>query len=112
MQTALDQHIELTPGVRGGKPCIAGTRIAVGDIVLMHLRLGQSLEEIAGRYDLPPAGVHAAMAFYYDHREEIEARMEEEEAFVEAFARNNPSLLQAKLKALSGEPVDQLVVRT
>src|SRR5262245_17992904 len=103
MQTALDQHIELSPAIRGGKPCLAGTRIAVSDVVLMHLRLGQSLEQIAGRYNLSPASVHAPMAYYYDHRSEIDACMEEDEAFVEAFARNNPSLLQAKLRALSGE---------
>lgn len=52
MEVVLDCHIEITPDVRGGRPRIAGTRITVADIVIMHLRLGQSLEEIAGKYDL------------------------------------------------------------
>ena len=98
----LDRHIKVIPGVRGGKPHIAGTRITVADIVLMHLRLGQSLEEIAGKYDLSFAGVYAAMSFYHDHRQEIDASIEEDRAFAKTFQENNPSLLQEKLKSRSG----------
>lgn len=43
MLSVSTEHIELTPGVRGGKPRIAGTRIAVEDIVVMHLKMGLSL---------------------------------------------------------------------
>ena len=101
MEAILDRHIEMTPDVRGGRPrIIAGTRITVADIVIMHLRLGQSLEEIVGKYDLELADVYAAMAYYYDHRSEIDGSIEADEAFAEAFRRNNPSLLQAKLRAL------------
>ncbi len=100
MEAVLDRHIEISPGVRGGRPRIAGTRITVADIVIMHLRLGQSLEEIAGKYDLELASVYAAMSYYYDHRPEIDADIEADAAFAEAFQRSNPSLLQAKLKAL------------
>jgi uncharacterized protein (DUF433 family) len=100
--TTLDRHIEHDAGTRGGKPRIAGTRITVSDVVLMHLRLGQSLEHIAGHYDLPLAALHAAMAYYYDHKADVDDRMEREEEFIEAFRRQNPSLLQAKLKALNG----------
>jgi uncharacterized protein (DUF433 family) len=100
MAVVLDGYIELTPDVRGGKPRLSGTRLTVADIVVLHRRLGQSLEEIAGKYDLPPAAVYAAMAYYYDHRVEIEQSIEDDAAFAEAFRHNNPSLLQKKLKAL------------
>lgn len=100
MEIVLDRHIESTPEVRGGKPRIAGTRITVADVVLMHLRLDQSLEEIAGKYDLSLAAVYAAIAYYYDHRAAIDSSIEEDMTFVEAFRRNNPSPLQEKLKAL------------
>ena len=40
----LTQHIEMTPGVVGGKPRIAGTRIRVQDIVAMHIYSGESIE--------------------------------------------------------------------
>jgi uncharacterized protein (DUF433 family) len=101
MEAVLDRYIEASPQIRGGKPHIAATRITVDDIVLMHLRLGQSLEEIAGKYQLPLAAVYSAMAYYYDHRGEVDRRIAEDVAFAEAFQRNNPSPLQEKLRALS-----------
>jgi uncharacterized protein (DUF433 family) len=48
----LDQHIEVTPGVAGEKPRIAGHRITVQDIVIWHDRRGKSADEIAAEYDL------------------------------------------------------------
>ena len=100
MEVTLNQHIEITPGVRSGKPRIAGTRITVADIATMYLRMGQSLEEIAGKYQLSLAAVHAAMAFYYDHREEIDQRTADAQAFAEAERLKHPSLLQEKLDAM------------
>src|SRR5437773_9464156 len=97
----MSDHIEATTGTRGGKPRIAGTRITVADIVLMHRRMGRALEEIAGTYDLSLAAVYAAMAHYYDHKLEIDQSLDEEEAFAEAFKQNNPSRLREKLRALS-----------
>ncbi len=97
----MPEHIEATPGTRGGKPRIVGTRVTVEDIVLMHLRMAKSLDEIAGDFDLPMAAVHAAMAYYYDHRAEIEESLEQDAAFAEAFRKNNPSLLREKLRALA-----------
>lgn len=99
MRAALDHHIEANAGVRGGKPCLAGTRVAVADIVLMHLRMGMSLEQIAGRYDLALSALHAAMACYYDNRDEIDRQMSEEDAFVQSQKAASHSKLQAKLRA-------------
>jgi len=74
----------------------------VSDVVLLHLRLGQSLEEIAGHYDLSLAALHAAMTFYYDHQQEIDRALQKEDATVQSLRAAAPSLLQAKLKALEG----------
>jgi hypothetical protein len=68
----------------------------------MHLRLGESRPEITGRYDLDPAPVYAAMAYYYDHRDEIDRLIEADRAYAEAFQRGDPSLLQEKMRALRG----------
>ena len=103
MDNVLTQHIEMTPGIRGGKPRLAGTRITVADIAVMHLKLGQSIDEIAAEYNLPLAAIYAALAFYYDHQAEIEQQLAEDEAFVDAFQKQNPSKLQAKLKQLRSE---------
>ncbi|MBD1807375.1 DUF433 domain-containing protein [Microcoleus sp. FACHB-SPT15] len=97
------EHIEINPNIRGGKPRIIGTRIAVEDIAVMHLKMGHSLIEVASKYDLSLASVYAAMAYYFDHQEEIDRRIEEDDAFVEAFRRNNPSQLQEKLRTLRSE---------
>ncbi len=100
MAIGLDKYIEISPGIRGGRPRLASKRITVADVVLMNLRLDLSLEEIAVKYDLPLAAVYSAMAYYHDHRAEIDASIENDRAFVEAFKRNNVSPLQEKLKAL------------
>jgi uncharacterized protein (DUF433 family) len=58
--------------VAGGKPRITGHRITVQDVVVWHERLGLSADEIASEYGLSLADVYAALAYYYDHREEID----------------------------------------
>ena len=103
MKVTLNQHIEITSGVRGGKPRIAGTRMTVADIAILYLRMGQPLDLIAGKYNLPIASVYAAMSYYYDHRDEIEQSIQEDESFADSLQSNYPSRLQAKLKELHSE---------
>ena len=97
------EQIETSSDVRSGKPRISGTRITVEDIAVMHLKLGMSLIEIAGVYELSLAQVYAAMAYYFEHREDIDKRVEEEEALIQEYQRNHPSILQTKLEQLRGE---------
>lgn len=99
MKTNLNRYIEVIEGVRSGKPCIAGTRITVADVATMYLRMGQSLEEIAGKYQLPLAAVYMSMAFYFEHRQEIDKRTDEANAFADSDRATQPSLLQEKLNA-------------
>lgn len=83
MEPVIAKHIDRTPGVRGGKPCVVGTRISVSDIVIWSEQ-GKSPEEIVTDFSqLSLADVHAALAFYYDHREEIEREISESEALAE-----------------------------
>ena len=95
---SLDQHIEITPGIVGGKPRIAGHRITVENIVIWHERMGKCADEIAAEYELTLADVYAALAYYYDHRAEIDHSMEEDQAFVEALRQQTPSRLLEKLQ--------------
>ena len=92
------EHIKITTDICFGKPRIVGTRITVADIALMYLSMGQSLEEIAGKYNLSLASVHTAMAYYYDHREEIEDRRNQEDALVEKLQKDYLSPLEEKLQ--------------
>ena len=67
-------------GIRGGRPRIAGTGVTVQRIVSWYM-LGLNPEEIADRIGhLSLAQVHAALAYYYANRAEIEAAMALEEA--------------------------------
>ncbi len=82
------QHIESVPGKCGGKPCIAGTRIRVWDIHVWHNLRGQSPEQIVADFpQLTLADVYAALAYYLDHREEIQRQAKEDEEFVAEMKR-------------------------
>lgn len=71
--------IERREGVVGGKPAIAGTRIKVSQIVLRYLGAGERVSEIVRRYPhLTPAQVHTAIAYFYEHPEEILGELYEE----------------------------------
>lgn len=98
----LDQHIDCTPGIAGGKPRIAGRRITVQDIVLWYDRLGMTADEISSEHDLTLADVHAAMAYYFDHRVEIDQSIDEDEAFVETLRQRTPSKVLQKLTEQRG----------
>ncbi|MGQ0835977.1 MAG: DUF433 domain-containing protein, partial [Gammaproteobacteria bacterium] len=55
--------ITTDPGVRSGKPCIAGTRITVSD-VLDYLAGGMTEEQIVADFPaLKPEHIRAALAF-------------------------------------------------
>ena len=90
---SLDDHIEITPGICSGKPRIAGHRITVAHIAIWHERLGKCADEIATEYDLTLADVYAALAYYFDHREEIDQSIKEGEEFVKAFRQKMRSRL-------------------
>lgn len=94
----LDQHIEVTPGIAGGKPRIAGHRITVQNIVIWHERMGKTADEIATEYDLDLADIYASLAYYFDHRSEIDRSIEESKAFVEALRESMPSRLSQRLQ--------------
>lgn len=93
------EHIDITPGICGGKPRIAGHRIRVEEIAIWHERMGLSPEEIVDRYPtLTLSDVYAALAYYHDHLEEIRQQIREDEAIAQEMKSRTPSLLQQKLK--------------
>ena len=74
-------HIELRPGVRGERAFVAGHRVRVQDIVLWNEE-GLSADEIVSRVPtISLADVHAALAYYYDHREVIDCQIQEDDSF-------------------------------
>jgi uncharacterized protein (DUF433 family) len=64
------------PGVCGGKACIACHRVRVLDIVVWHEHQGMTPDEIVSHAPtITLADVHAALAYYFDHIEEIQKDM-------------------------------------
>ncbi len=96
-------HIEITEGITGGKPRIAGHRITVQDIVVWHELLGRNADEIAAEYDLTLADIYAALAYYYDHRAEIDQLIEDSEKLVDALRKRTPSKVMQKLNEQKAE---------
>ena len=91
------KHIVQTPKIAGGKPRIAGHRITVQNVVIWHEQMGYSIEEIASLYHLTLAEVHSALAYYFDHKDEIDRSIAESEQFVEEMRQKTPSLLAQRL---------------
>ena len=99
MLAVIKEHIDATPGICGGKPRIAGHRIRVMDIVVCHEQQGMSPDEIVSSYPgITLADTHAALAYYFDHRDEIQRDIEEERRFADEVRQTTPSLLQEKLQ--------------
>jgi uncharacterized protein (DUF433 family) len=95
---AAEERISRTPGVCGGKACVAGHRVRVLDIVVCHEHQGMTPDEIVCHYPtITLADVHAALAYYFEHIDEIQQEMRAERAFANEFRRRNPSLLDARL---------------
>ncbi len=104
MADEIREHIELVEAAGGPKPRIKGSRIRVQDVAIWHEKLGMSPDEIVEQYpQLTLAGVHAALAYYWDHRDELERRMAREDAVVKEMRQLYPSPLQEKLARLRGE---------
>lgn len=63
----------------GGKPRIDGTRIAVEHIAIYYNQ-GLSIDEIVDSFQgITHADVFTALAYYYHHKAEIDAKIERDE---------------------------------
>jgi uncharacterized protein (DUF433 family) len=84
-------------------PCVSGTRLRVQDVVGQYL-LGRSLEAIEEAYPTySRAELLSALAYYYDHKEEMDALMEEHRQSAEAW--------RAEVEATRGPTKAQLAAR-
>ena len=88
-RTVEQVHIVKNEGICGGQPRIAGTRIKVQHIVLEYERLGWIPDQICDAHPgLTLADVYAAIAYYYDHKNEIDSAIQSDEKFVNRLRRS------------------------
>lgn len=94
MTTVSSEQIQIMPGVCGGKPHIAGHRIRVQDVVIWYEHQGMPPNEIVSHYpSITLADVHTALAYDYDHLEEIQQQIRESAEFASRLAAETPSIL-------------------
>ena len=97
MSTSTERIVK-TPGTCGGRARIAGHRVRVQDIVIWYEHQGMTPDEIVSHIpSITLADVHSALAYYFDHIEEIQEEIRADRAYADEFFRNSPSMLDAKL---------------
>jgi len=102
-------RVVCTPGVRGGKPRIDGHRITVADVAVWYERMGMSPDEIVVAYPtITLSDVHAALAYYYEHREQIDADIREGEECVEKLRADQPTLFEKVRQRMADAKNDPL----
>ena len=88
-------YIVETPGICDGRPRIEGHRIRVQDIAIEHDWQGMTPTEICIQHPgLTLSQVYAALAYYYDRRDEILADIAADDQAVEEFKRQHPDAVR------------------
>jgi uncharacterized protein (DUF433 family) len=100
MKLVSHEHIEMRPSpIHDDVAVIAGTRIRVIDVYAWHEVQHMSAQEIVEQFPhLTPADVHAAMAYYWDHQDEIHNQMAAAHQIEEDMRKKHPPKLPEALK--------------
>jgi uncharacterized protein (DUF433 family) len=95
--TTTYEHVHIDDN---GVPWIAGTTMKVVELVTAQIAYGWSPEELHFQHPYLTLGqIHAALAYYWDHKQELDADMERRRQFAEeARQQAGPSPLAAKLR--------------
>ena len=87
MSVALDSLLVRTPNVCGGRLRLEGTRITVDRIATLY-KQGLSAEDISQTYPhLSMGQIYAALAYYHENHDEIEAVLASERALFYELAK-------------------------
>jgi uncharacterized protein (DUF433 family) len=81
MTTLVPMHyVEMTESNGQLVPRIAGTRIRVSEVVQMYVKHNTPIDWIVENFEvLSYAKIYAALAYYYDHPDEIDAELDKPE---------------------------------
>lgn len=85
------------------RPVVEGTSIKVRELVKDYLAYGWSPEEMQWQHpSLTMAQVHAALAYYYDHKQELDEEIQRNfEHYQQLRAENMDSPVRRKLRGLN-----------
>lgn len=94
MVVAPINHISLD---ERGVAYVTGSSLKVADIVIDAYTWGLSPQQIQENHPrLSMAEIHAALAYYHDHQEEIDRQLQESKAEYEQLRARNPNPLSRK----------------
>jgi len=95
--TPVDKHyIFKTPGMVGGDAHIEGKRLTVYMIAELYVHQNTTVEELMEGWPLTQSEIYAALAYYYDHVDEIEEILAEWDRLYE---ENHDPVREAELLA-------------
>jgi uncharacterized protein (DUF433 family) len=101
MTTLAYAHIALSPE---GVPYISGTQTKVEEVVLDHLAYRWDADEIQRQHPTLTLGqIYSALAYYYDHQEELDREVDNglrEVAQIRASLGTSPIRLKLRAKGL------------
>ena len=66
------EAIGIDPNIRSGRPYIIGTTVTVADVAIARLYHALDADGTAEWYGLSLPQVYAALAYYYEHKPEID----------------------------------------
>jgi uncharacterized protein (DUF433 family) len=103
MATIEYAHIDFN---QDGMPIVSGTSTKVVELIADHLIWGWDAQQIHRQYPYLSLGqIHSALAYYYDHQQDINADMQRREKLVtESKARYGSGPASDKLKAAGQTP--------
>ena len=94
-----------------GAPMIEGTRIKVQVIAIANQTWHLPPEGIKHEYPSLTLGeIHSALAYYWDHKEEIDRQIEDEAKFVEEMRRQNEPHQRELMRKLVERAKEQGIV--
>ncbi len=92
------EHIEID---QTGIPLIAGTTMKVVELVTPHLAYGWSPEELHFQFPHLTLGeIYAALAYYWDHKVDMDADMMRRERYVEELKKQQETAVSPLLGVL------------
>jgi uncharacterized protein (DUF433 family) len=101
MSTLATTHIEID---ESGVAWIAGANTKVIEVALDKIAYGWSPEEIHFQHPhLSLAQIHSALAYYYDHQQEIDSEINRRRREAEKMAARDRSPLRKKLLTIKNQ---------
>ncbi len=91
-------YIHRDPRICAGSPVVRGTRVRVIDVALEYERLGHTADEIVAAHpQLDLAKVHDALSYYFEHKLELDQRLQRNLAEIARLRAHYPQKLKAAL---------------